>query len=486
MATIYTSDKTALWFQEECGNALKFLGCHDLNGLTVPRGEITISRKRSGKGKFKATGVRRQTPDTPTVTLRLFRADFDLLLDSPCPPTVYVMYSNCGADNDPTNYDFVDILEDLYITEETQENVSNALAEDGNTDVGGDIVVEAAISFLNRVTHKPVTATQVDVSDIRSHIVESVAVCDKEAICGDCDTNTKGCQTVWLVTNGVAGSIGTPAAIRKSTDRGSTWTTISNPFSDTDDSIIKVRCDGNTVILVNGEASSYAYSNDGSTFTEVLTPTQIISDVAVVGSTRIWMSAAAGFIYYSENQGQSVSTQTAGDITAQNLNAISMASGLLGYAVGNANAFLRTTNGSDWEAVTGPSVGVNLTAVAAIADTEIVLVGDASGNIFRSDDKGATWTTSFTAATATAGGIVSIAACNCNVMLFAANNAALTDGSVYKTINGGNTWTSQAVDTDTGLTDLVCCNLNEYWLTGNDGFIDRISGPSYLDGVTGF
>lgn len=481
--TQYSNDLVSLWYQQRCGDAWKFLGCHDMSGLTEPEGEITARYIRAGKGKFKRVGYRRSIADFGSATIRIFRSSYDLVADTTCPPNIFALYSNCGADNDPSNYDFMDIFETVIRTEKSQENVSKGIGPDGETDTA-DIVVEISIQFLEKFVHKALTSTVIDVSNIRSHNVNDVAICDKEASCGGCSDYTLGCQTIWLVTNGVAGSIGTPAAIRKSTDRGTTWTNITNPFSDTDDSITKVECSGDTVIIINGETSSYAYSSDGSTFTEVLTPTQIIADVAMIGPTNIWLAAAGGYIYYSANQGQSVSTQTAGDITTQNLAGISFADSLIGYAVGASNTMLRTTNGggsNGWAAITGPSVGNNLTVVKAVPDTEIVFVGDDVGNVFRSDDKGATWTTSFTANTDTAGGITSIAACNCNVLMFAANVSTDDDGNLYKTVNGGASWTSQTVDTNTGLLGLKCCNLNEYWTVGNSGFIARVAGPSFLD-----
>ena len=61
-----------------------------------------------------------------------------------------------------------------------------------------------------------------------------------------------------------------------------------------------------------------------------------------------------------------------------------------GYAVGNNNAFIYTTNGTDWYARTGPAAGVNLLSVA-INTAGDVFVGGADGNLYRSEDGGVTW-----------------------------------------------------------------------------------------------
>ncbi len=480
MVNYYGSENNALWLQEKCGERLIFLGCHDVNDQAEPTGELTMSRQRVSKGDFRVIRVRRSIPDLPTATVRMFRSDFNLLTDLPCPPNLYIMYSNCGADEDKTNYAFFDLYEGVFVTAKNQAAVVKAIAPDGETESGADIIIEAPIQFFRIITHKVLASTQVTVSNVASHTINDIAICDKEASCGECDDYTVGCQTIWFVTDGVTGSIGTPAAIRKSTDRGQSWTNITNPFSDTDDTIVAVKCVGNTVILVNGDTSAYAYSSDGLTFTEVETPTQIISKVAIVGETNIWFAAASGYVYYSSDGGASVSTQTNGSVTAQNLNDISFADSLLGYTAGNLNAFMKTTDGGTWEAVTGPSVGINLMRVKAIPNTDIVFVGDASGNVFRSDDNGTTWETSLAASSSTSGGIRGIAACNCNIILVGANNAS-GDGVLRKSIDGGDSWEAQTVDTNSGINAVECCDVNEYWLAGDLGFIARVSGPSFRD-----
>jgi len=61
-------------------------------------------------------------------------------------------------------------------------------------------------------------------------------------------------------------------------------------------------------------------------------------------------------------------------------------------AVGDLNAVVYTTNGgSTWQSLTGPAVGVNLTAVW-MYDARLWLVGDANGDLWRTSDAGVTWT----------------------------------------------------------------------------------------------
>jgi photosystem II stability/assembly factor-like uncharacterized protein len=485
MASRYSSDKNAVWLQRSCTQALEFLGCHDVSDLTIPRGEISSSRKRTGKGTFKVIASRRNTPDNPTVSFRWFRDVVNLIDDLPCAPNILVYYSDCGADEDPTNYDFIDYLEGVNITEVTQAGVVNAIGPDDATDVGVDVVVEASAELDNYFTIKPLLSTALTISALSGRIIDDIAVCDKDASCGECDTSTIGCQTLWIITRGSPGFYG-DARIYKSTDGGSTWVEQTNSMTVDTDTLSSVDCDGDVVIISNQDTSEYQVSDDGgTTWTLVTTPTQVIYDIFVLSQTKIWMAAAGGFIYFSDDKGASVSIQEDGTATAQDLNSIHFADSQLGYAVGNSNAFLRTTDGgTNWAAVTGPAVGVNLNVVQAVEDTNILYVGDASGNVYRSTDKGATWATARATTSQVAGGITDIQICECNVVLIAGNDANGL-GSVYQSIDGGNSWAKQTTPANgaDSINAIDCCNVNTYFGVGDDGLIFKLAGESFRDSV---
>lgn len=479
--TEYTSDKNALWYQKTCGDPFVFLGCHDVSGLTKPRGELTARRKRKGKGKFVIVGARQSAPDFGSATIRLFREEWDIVLDSPCPPNLFIYYSNCKADDDPLNYDFIDALNTIFITETTQEFVVNQVLADGETDAGGDIVVEAPIQFLTSSVVKQLHNTTYTIPAIAAHIVNDVAICDKEARCPGCDDETDGCQTVWIVTDGLAGSASVDAAIYRTVNGGTDWTLVANPFTDTDDNITDVECVDDVAIFLNGDTAEYAYTQDGgdTALNLVTTPTQIMTDVFMLGATNIWICAQAGYIYFSGNRGAGVDVQDAGVATASNLNSISFANALEGYAVGAANAFVFTTNGEDWQAGTGPAPATILNVIEAVADTDIVIVGDENGVLYRSLDNGTTWATLRAATTDVASGITGIAICDCNVWSFTGNDG--TDSVVYKTVDGGNEWQLVATKTADVVNALECCDLNTYWGVGTDGLIFKLHGNSFRD-----
>lgn len=484
MTIIYKSDFVAAWLQRGCWDPLEFLGCTDVSDLDLkPRGDLSASRQRIGKGQFRIESVRRNAADFGSVTFGFYRGIVDLLNDIPCSYNILLMYSNCGADDNPQNYDFIDVLQNVYPGTATQAEAVRGIAADNATDVGADIVVELPAQFLSNYTLKPLLDTPITISALSAHDIVGVAICDPDPNCGDCDDPTVGCQTIWVITNGVAGSAADVSEIYKSVDGGSTWSQITNNMTDNTDDLSDIACDGDTVIVTNGTTAEYLYSTDGTTLNLVTTPTQIIADVFMLGPTKIWMAAAGGFVYFSSDQGASISTQDAGVATSEDLSSISFADSLLGYAVGANNAFIYTEDGGqNWQAGTGPAVGVALTVVKAVPNTDTLFVGAANGNLYRSEDKGATWVTSFTATTATAGGIADMALCACNVPTIVGNNAGDTAGVVLRSIDGGNNWETPSIPSgNSGLAAIACCDVNTYWIVGDAGEVFKLAGQSFRD-----
>jgi photosystem II stability/assembly factor-like uncharacterized protein len=484
MATIvYKSVNNALWLRRECYGNSEFLGCHDVADLTRPQGEITFSYQRVGKNQFDVVASQQAIAEPGTATITLYRQVVNLLDELPCPFDLLVYYSNCGADEDPTNYDFIDVLSTIDKTEISQAFVVNQIGADGETAPGGDILQELSVQFRKFFTMKPLVSTEYTLAPLSNRIVADIAVCDTDPECGDCDTPTIGCQTLWIITNGSPGVYG-DARIFKSTDGGTSWTEQTNSMTIDSDNLSAVSCSGDVVIVTNGDSSEYQFTNDGgTTWTLVTTPDQNINDVFVQSDTKIWFAADGGNIYFSSDKGASISTQDDGVATAQNLNSIHFADSEKGYTVGNSNAFIATTNGgTSWTAGTGPAVGVNLTVVRAVPNSDILFVGDANGIVYRSTDKGVTWTTSLPSITAFANGITDIAICECNRILVSGTDTNDL-GSVRESIDGGNTYTSVTTPAAGGedIKALTCCDVNTYFGSGDNGLIFKLAGESFRD-----
>jgi len=487
MATIvYKSRKNALWLQRDCFGNIEFLGCHDLADLTRPQGETTFSYQRSGKNKFEVVDSIQSIPEPGTATATLYRQVVNLLDELPCPFQLLVYNSNCGSDEDPTNYDWIDVLADITKTEISQSNVVNQIGADGATDVGGDVLQEISIQFQDFFVIKKLLQTDLTLSALTGRIVSDISVCDPDAECGDCTDPTIGCQTIWIITNGSPGFYG-DARIFKSTDGGSSFTEQTNSMTVDSDNLSAISCAGDVVVIANSDTSEYQFTNDGgTTWTLVTTPDEILNDVFVLSDTKIWFAAANGNIYFSSDKGASIVTQDDGVATAQDLNSIHFADAEKGYSVGNSNAFVATTDGgSSWAAGTGPIAAVNLNVVRAVPNNDIVFIGGANGILYRSIDKGVTWTTAFDGSTGSApfaSGITDIAICKCNRILVSGNDTNGL-GAVRESIDGGNTFTSVStpVTGAESINALACCDVNTYFGSGDNGTVFQLAGASFRD-----
>jgi len=487
MATIvYNSKNNALWVQRSCVGNLEFLGCHDLSDLTRPQGETTNSYQRSGKNKFDVVQTIQSIPEPGTATVSLYSGVVNLLDELPCPFSLLVYNSNCGSDEDSTNYDWVDLLADITKTEITQSNVVNQIGADGATDVGGDVLQEISLEFQEYIKIKPLLSTDFTLAALSGRIVSDISVCDSDPECGDCSDPTIGCQTIWIITNGSPGFYG-DARIFKSTDGGNSFTEQTNSMTIDSDNLSAISCAGDVVVIANSDTAEYQFTNDGgTTWALVTTPDEVLNDVFTLSDTKIWFAADNGNIYFSSDKGATIVTQDDGVATAQNLNSIHFADAEKGYAVGDSNAFVTSTDGgTSWAAGTGPIAAVNLNVVRAVPNSDIVFAGGANGILYRSTDKGVTWTTAFDGSTGSAPfstGITDIAICKCNRVLVSGNDANGL-GAVRGSIDGGDTFVSIAtpVTGAESINALTCCDVNTYYGSGDNGTVFRVAGKSFRD-----
>jgi len=153
-------------------------------------------------------------------------------------------------------------------------------------------------------------------------------------------------------SNGYA--VGNRAAILETTDGGTTWTNISSTFtcpnSDPDScDLHEVSCSDVNTCYIGGEGGLIAKTTDAAATWTVLT-TGTTEDISAldVRSEKIWAGGFNGTILYSENSGTTWTAQTSN--TTYIVQKIEMVSDLVGYAAcgntaTNTGAILKTTTG---------------------------------------------------------------------------------------------------------------------------------------------
>ena len=187
----------------------------------------------------------------------------------------------------------------------------------------------------------------------------------------------------------------------------------------------------------------------------------VMNDIATVGNDSAWaigyyanavpanlrtskiFRTINGGVSWIEYSGFSVGT------LSQNLTDIEFPSRLIGYAAGNRDTIYKTTNGGvTWNKLPLPSPGVTpqLTYrdMFAVNDNLVFIVGNGfpRRQVLRTTDGGATWQD-------ISGNLIAQGAGNFNGVLFqdANNGYVMTPGLMFKTTNGGTTWTMEAPPT---------------------------------------
>lgn len=219
------------------------------------------------------------------------------------------------------------------------------------------------------------------------------------ATCGDCGTPSDGCNHLYVLTLANAGSPGLSSQVVYSLNGGSTWANVDIPtlggLSGT-----KMRPMGNKVVVISQANGAHHYSPVSSINNGVANWTRVSSGyvatkgpraIYVQSSNKAYIAGAGGYIYYLTNPTGAVSVLTDGSLTTQDQNDIA-AFGKTVVSVGGNNSLLYSSNGgSTFALVTGPAVGVNLTAVWCMSPN-IWLVGTGNGKLYCTLNSGTSWT----------------------------------------------------------------------------------------------
>jgi photosystem II stability/assembly factor-like uncharacterized protein len=149
---------------------------------------------------------------------------------------------------------------------------------------------------------------------------------------------------------------------------------------------------------------------------------------------------------------------------------------LIGYAVGDSDTILKTSDGETWAAAgDNTGTGANLIALAVV-DENRALVGTDGGQIFVTVDGGETWAEqTFSGSGAGAvRGIDFVEGTN-GQYGFMIHDTAVPVGSLFRTIDGGGTWDKLgtvgngsigATPTNAGLNDVVAVGVNAAFAVG--------------------
>jgi hypothetical protein len=444
------SSQTRLYLIEDRANpdnAPEYQSLARALGVSWAQGDLTPVRipDPNQYGKFKTIEFQRGQEGLPTVTLESrIEHTLSTLLKLVRKGCAFDVQLHAGVCEDPR--DFNGGWDKIYVFE-------GALATDYSTgemgaldsDQDAPVNESVAVSGLDYFEIKRLTAAEIASTQIVQEVLD-VVICDS-AQCGECGIASDGCQKIFAVTTSAGGSPGLPAEVIYSPDAGATIgeTNITSLGANEDPNA--AACVGSNLIVVSQDSESLHYASLADILAGLETWAEVTSGFvggngprAVFSASPVhtWIAAAGGYIYFSEDPTSSVTPQTAGGVTVEDLNAIHGSDEDNLVAVGDNNTVLFTNDGgATWAAVTGPAPAVNLNAVWAKSDL-VWLVGSAAGVLYYTADGGANWVTKGFPGSGT--GVIRDINFASPTVGYMAHDTIAPRGRILRTIDGGFSW----------------------------------------------
>lgn len=469
-----------LWVMRK-GTALRpeFLLCHGVSDLTEPEGDITLTycADPSEPNKFVPNGSYQAAPGprTATVTGATRRGVTAMELIKKCPLNLFFQYTACGRKDIFTNRIKGTVFLDATITNRGKSGVV-ARADGDQTEALRTYDVSAPASF---------DYNELEVARVTLAFTEALNAIAPFGF-ADCDNPcVEPCEALVIVGDSTAGSPSDTALGAISINEGQDFDAFATqPFAAAQNiaAVATFQLGANTKRIVvargttdGGNPAEVSYSDDsGATWTDV-----------DVGSTNGqfaygahsmffldlyhgWLVTSGGYIYFSDDGGQTWEAQEEGVLTAGVYRAIHFSDANNGYAVAAGDIIVKTTDGgATWSATTTTGTADDLNTVAVVGKND-AYVGTSGGEIYRTQDGGTTWTAQ-TFSGSGSGSVTTIKAYN-KLALYMIHNTGGSVGRIFRTIDAGFDWELLSMPASVPvLNDLVICDVDTAFAVGELG-----------------
>lgn len=445
------------------GNIPMYLGLAAAMANTWKQGTLTPVRIPSPEtyGNFETVDILRGARDLPQLTIqqRMQPALSDLLriVRKGCNVDVHV---HIGACQNPSDFDNGwTLARVLELAKASDYSTSNL----GAMDADQIAVVTETVPFsgrnmfdLKRIRPGEVGGAQV------TDFVPRVLICDS-ATCGACGLSSDGCNVMFSASGAVSGSPGVSAEVNYTTDGGITWAQSVVNSMIIGETIVDMACVGTNLVVLSatGTTSNFHYAslasvvNGTAIWSKVSTgfvATKTGNRIVSLDATHTWVAAQGGYAYFSADITAGVIVQDAGVATIQNLLNVAVFDHNNAVMVGASNALISTSSGgAAWSLVVGPSVGNSLTAAWMLSPTLWLIAGN--GSLWYTVNSGVTWVAK--AFTGSGSGTVRDIQFSSSSVGYMAHDTSGLRGRVFRTINGGFSWTLMPEETTVPLPTVV-------------------------------
>lgn len=374
-----------------------------MTGVSISFGDITPVRVPDPKqyGRYIVLDTIQGQPELPTTSLE-FRGSRDkstilAMARKGCAVDVQLHIGSC---EDPSDFDggWEKILafEGAHLTTYSTDDLGT-FDGDGNKNVMETVDIKAEDMYeilpmgFGAQAESTVVMSMIDVT-----------IADTK-VCGSCGIASDGCQKVFALQIAVGASPGIAAEVVYTANGGASFGTsiiTSLPVNFDPTALEHV---GPYLVAISHDDNSINYALTAAILTDTEAWARVATGLITAGKPNAivsvardatWIAGDGGYIYKSEDITGGAVAQTSGDVTAQNLKAISAFDDNSLLAGGVSNAILVTRNaGVTWSLISGPSAkaGVTINAVAMLTELEW-LVGYDDGALYYTGDGGVTWT----------------------------------------------------------------------------------------------
>lgn len=391
------------------------------------------------------------SPDRLTSTLTAYdefsRTMLSEILRLRCSFDVQIHSSNCLDPKDfDTGWDKIVFQEDAFVT---GYGGGAYAAQQGENQASRN--EELPYSARDKYDGLRMLFREVAKTEVGEEVI-AVDVCDL-VTCGDCSgAGSDGCQKVFAVTNSATSSPGLLPQVIITTDQYGTADIIERWVTTfaIGENAVDAACVGPYFVVLNSTSpGSIHYAKTQDMIDEAETWIKVATGfVALKTPNAIWnfsptfspIAANGGYLYLMKNPSDGVTVLDAGATTVQNLNDVSGWDDENFAAVGQALAWIYTTDGVTFS-LGGPPVGTdvptNLLAVAYRRENEIWVGGDSSSSVFYTFDKGDHWGEKAMPVTLTQIDQIIWAS---DSVGFIIGRDATPRGKILRTMNGGYSW----------------------------------------------
>lgn len=427
-----------------------YQSCLKMTGLSQGFGDVTsIQCPHPTKyGAFVTLGEIRGEEERPTTSLvGRYAADLaSLLLELAKLGYANDVQLHIGQCTDPSSFnEFLKALvfEDMLISSYGTDDL-------GALEPGEKALVNetAEISAARVYEIVPLMAAE-RCNDVVTNEMLDVVICDSVS-CGECESQSAGCEKMYAISKAAGGSLGTPPDVIFSTDGGATCCARDiDTMTDAEDPTA-IACIDTYVVVVSNDTCSLHYClkseltcNTVPSWAEVATGFDVRgcpNDMWSVGSFA-FIVGDNGWVYACEDPTAGVTVLDAGIATGSKLLGVHALNENFAVAVGEDGAVIYTENQTMWTATTASPVGpgVDLNCVWIKSEWEW-LVGSSGGNLYYTLDKGTTWITKPFPGSGAGGVVWDICFSTDSVGYMAHQITAPASGRILRTYDGGHSW----------------------------------------------